>query len=85
MTQRSATTWRIVSLGPASDKRDLLADGVLRRIYGTSYLESDCALTMLASMICPFPDFVLSSRARTIPRAQLRPPPAKSAIRFNGA
>lgn len=42
-------------------------------------------LTMLASMICPFPDFVLSSSARTIPIAQVRPPPAKSANRFSGA
>lgn len=42
-------------------------------------------LTMLASIICPFPDFVLSSSAKTIPRAQVRPPPAKSANRFSGA
>lgn len=42
-------------------------------------------LTMLASMTCPLPDFVLSSSARTIPRAQVRPPPAKSANRFRGA
>lgn len=46
---------------------------------------SNKVLTMLASMICPFPDFVLSSSARTIPRAQVRPPPAKSANRFSGA
>lgn len=42
-------------------------------------------LTILESIICPLPDLVLSSRARTIPRAQVSPPPAKSASRFNGA
>lgn len=52
---------------------------------GACLLESDNTLTMLESMICPFPDFVLSSSARTIPRAQVRPPPAKSANRFRGA
>lgn len=42
-------------------------------------------LTMLASMICPFPDFVRSSKAKTMPRAHVSPPPAKSAKRFSGA
>lgn len=40
---------------------------------------------MLASMIWPCPDQLLSRRASTIPNAQMRPPPAKSATKFNGA
>lgn len=40
---------------------------------------------MLASMIWPCPDLLLSRRANTIPNAHMRPPPAKSATKFSGA
>lgn len=40
--------------------------------------------TMLESTTCPLPDLVRSRRARTIPRAHVMPPPAKSARRLTG-
>ena len=36
-------------------------------------------------MTWPFPDLLLSNKASNIPRAQVMPPPAKSANRFMGA
>ena len=39
---------------------------------------------MAASMTCPLPEFLVSKRAATIPKANNIPPPPKSPIRFKG-
>ena len=68
-----------VILGPRVEQLHVVADEL---DAGRVQLHS---LTMLVSMTWPLPDWFLSSRANSTPRAQVRPPPAKSATRFSGA
>lgn len=41
-------------------------------------------ITILASITCPTPVFSLFNRAKQIPKAHIKPPPAKSPIKLIG-